>query len=384
MFLTELSLSDFLSFGVFPTTVNLGPLNVFIGPNGSGKSNLIESIDLLRSLPRDLAAFSRRNGGISDMLHNGDPEAKPEIQASFQLVNGTQLNYKMKMGAVQQRLEVLDERIERVPQPGESKSQLYFGFENSRPVISVGNKMRKLQREDVSSDQSILAQRKDPESYPELTELSEQLGRIAIYRDWTFGKSGPGRQPQKADLPNNFLLEDFSNLAVILNRLKLNLKVKSELLAEIHRFSGRFTDFNVSFSGNQVQLLLQDDSWSVPAHRLSDGTIRYLCLLAILLDPIPPPLICIEEPELGMHPDTIARLAKLMQSASQRTQLIVTTHSDILIDALSAAPESVVISELRDGRTMFWRLEKEKLKSYLEENGLGYLWLRGDLGGTIH
>ena len=384
MFLRELSSSDFLSFGAGGTWLEFRPLTVIIGPNGSGKSNLIEAIDLLRSLPKDLATFARRSGGIQDLLHNGDPQATPRFKATFSLrSHGSDLVYILKLGSVQQRLEVLDERLESSrPIAGHAKNSLYFGFENGRPMLTVGKKERRLQREDILPDQSIMAQRKDPESYPELTQLGEQLASIRIYRNWTFGRAAPARQPQQADLPSDSLLEDFSNLALVLNRLKLNVKVKDNLLKEIYRFSGRFHDLTVSVSANQVQLFLQDSDWSVPAHRLSDGTVRYLCLLSILLHPDPPPLICIEEPELGMHPDTIAHLGKLLKEASTRTQLVVTTHSDILIDALSDTPESVVVSEIRDGKTFFWRLEPDKLQEWLKEKGLGQVWLSGEIGGT--
>jgi len=77
--------------------------------------------------------------------------------------------------------------------------------------------------------------------------------------------------------------------------------------------------------------------------RLSDGTLRYLCLLTILCHPAPPPLICIEEPELGLHPDILPEVAKMLVDAASRTQLIVTTHSDILVDCLSDHPEAIVV-----------------------------------------
>ena len=120
----------------------------------------------------------------------------------------------------------------------------------------------------------------------------------------------------------------------------------------------------------------------MPATRLSDGTLRYLCLLAILCDPDPPPVICIEEPELGLHPDILPKLADLLIEASQRTQLIVTTHSDILVDAMTDRPEAVVVCEKHNGCTRMRRLGKDKLAVWLEQYRLGQLWLKGELGGT--
>jgi predicted ATPase len=92
--------------------------------------------------------------------------------------------------------------------------------------------------------------------------------------------------------------------------------------------------------------------------------------------------MCIEEPELGLHPDVLPTLAGLLKEASQRTQLIVTTHSDVLMDAMSDTPESVVVAERGDNGTTLTRLNADKLKPWLEKYRLGQLWTRGDIGGT--
>jgi predicted ATPase len=134
--------------------------------------------------------------------------------------------------------------------------------------------------------------------------------------------------------------------------------------------------------GGSVQVFFTEGDFSIPATRLSDGTLRYLCLLAILCDPTPPPLICIEEPELGLHPDILPKMADLLVAASERTQLIVTTHSDILVDALTERPETVVVCEKHDGQTEMRRLKKDELAKWLDKYRLGQLWIDGQLGGT--
>ena len=115
---------------------------------------------------------------------------------------------------------------------------------------------------------------------------------------------------------------------------------------------------------------------------MSDGTLRYLCLLAILCDPEPPALICIEEPELGLHPDILPKLAEYLVAASKRTQLIVTTHSDILIDAMTERPEVVLVCEKHNGCTKIRRLDQNELKVWLNKYRLGELWIKGQIGGT--
>jgi predicted ATPase len=115
---------------------------------------------------------------------------------------------------------------------------------------------------------------------------------------------------------------------------------------------------------------------------MSDGVVRWLALLAILLNPDPPPLVCLEEPELGLHPDMIHELAKLLIDASSRMQLIITTHSDRLIEEFTEMPESVIVCEKENGATTLRRLSEERLSAWLKEYSLGELWTKGELGGT--
>jgi predicted ATPase len=228
----------------------------------------------------------------------------------------------------------------------------------------------------------ILAQLRDPENSPELTALAEAYDRIRIYREWAFGRNTIFRQPQKADLRNDVLEEDFSNLGLILNRLRRDPKAKQAILQGLRNLYDGFSDFDVIVEGGTVQVFFTEGEFPIPATRLSDGTLRYLCLLAILCDPDPPPLIGIEEPELGLHPDLMPTLADLLIDASRRCQLVVTTHSDILVDALSESPESIVVCEKHQGQTTMRRLDADELKPWLEKYRLGGLWTRGHIGGT--
>jgi predicted ATPase len=116
---------------------------------------------------------------------------------------------------------------------------------------------------------------------------------------------------------------------------------------------------------------------------MSDGTLKFLALLAALLEPKPPPLMCIEEPELGLHPDALQMVAEVLVEASQGTQLIVTTHSEALVDALTDYPESVLVCERDfDNGTQMKRVPKKKLKLWLERYKLGELWRKGEIGGS--
>jgi predicted ATPase len=194
------------------------------------------------------------------------------------------------------------------------------------------------------------------------------------------------RRPQKADLPNDLLEPDCSNLGLVLNRLQEDLTLKRRLIQELQALYAGIEDYYVKIDGGTVQVFFQENIQGrivpMPATRLSDGTLRYLCLLAILCHPSPPPLVCIEEPELGLHPDVLPQLAQLLKEASERTQLIVTTHSDVLVDAMTDQPDVVLIAEKGECGTTLTRLDKDQLQPWLEKYRLGQLWTRGDLGGT--
>ena len=120
----------------------------------------------------------------------------------------------------------------------------------------------------------------------------------------------------------------------------------------------------------------------IPAARISDGTLRYLALLAILCDPAPPNLICLEEPEMGLHPDLIHVIAKAIRYASERTQVIATTHSVSLVDDFTDSPESIVVCEKIDGSTELRRLDPVEMAPWLEKYRLGELWTSGEIGGN--
>jgi predicted ATPase len=151
------------------------------------------------------------------------------------------------------------------------------------------------------------------------------------------------REPCDAGLPNEYLEEDGANLGVVLDRLLALPLVKRQVLDSLRTFYGDAIDLRTSVEGGKVQTRLEERhlKTTIPLVRMSDGTIRWLALLAILLNPDPPPLVCIEEPELGLHPDMIHELAKLLIDASSRMQLIITTHSDRLIEEFTEMPESV-------------------------------------------
>ncbi|MDE2812955.1 MAG: AAA family ATPase [Gemmatimonadota bacterium] len=406
MLIRRIRQTNLLSFGPDSGGLELKRLNVLIGPNGSGKSNLLEGIDILRSAPRDLAAPIREGGGIHDWIWRGKSESTAYIEAIVENPQGPQaLRYRLGLAERGQRFELIEERIENEQSDeGHEEPYIYYNQKGGQafitykdetglgPTVEASVKTKypnvrlrlgryDLRPEEVKLDQSILSQRKDPD-LPELMYLGEELSRIRIYREWSLGRESPLRLPQKADLPDDFLQEDGKNLALVLNSFHGKPVVKRRLLDALSKFYEGITDFHVKIQGGTVQLFLQEGDVVIPATRLSDGTLRYLCLLAVLCHPEPPPLICIEESELGLHPDILPTVSKLLLEASERSQLIVTTHSDMLVDALTNEWWSIVVCEKHDGQTVMRRLDEEKMAAWLEDYRLGELWSSGEVGGN--
>lgn len=385
--LSQLRLDGFLSFAPESEPIELEPLNVLIGPNGGGKSNLIEAIELLRATSHDVAQCIRDGGGVGEWLWKGRPTSAPatvEAVVDEGTPTGRPLRYRLEFAAVAERLEVLDEAVEEMePGPGEHDVYFYYRFQRGHPAMNVsGQGQRHLQRESLRPDQSVLAQRKDPDQYPEVTWVGRRFSDFSTFREWTFGRYGGLRAPQPADLPDTRLLPDCANLALILNQIEHRGGPEfNDLLA---RFLPRFERMSTLISGGRVQFFLHERGLGspIPATRLSDGTIRFVAILAALLAPAPPPLLCMEEPELGLHPDAVALVADLLREASQRTQLVVTTHSDALVSALTTGVEAVVTCENEGQGTVLKRLEAAALGEWLQDYQLGDLWRMGELGAN--
>jgi predicted ATPase len=383
----RLTLRNFLSFGAESSGIELEALNVFIGPHGSGKSNLIEAISLMRAAPKELSEVTRKGGGAAEWIWKGARRGEAMVESVFgKSGDPFHLRHLIAFDADAGKFTIQDERVENNEHfdPAQTPPPDYFYRRNGgRPLVMSPIGVWGWLANEVETDRSILVLLRDPKNYPALSWLASNYEKIRIYREWTFGRSAVFRVPQRTDLRTDLLEEDFSNLGLYLSRWKTRFPAaKRELLSRLKDLYEGIDDFDVSIEGGAVQVYFMERDFVIPATRLSDGTLRYLCLLAILCDPEPPPLICIEEPELGLHPDILPKLADLLRAASGRTQIIVTTHSDILVDAMTETPEAVVVCEKVDGQTRMERLKREDLAAWLEKYRLGQLWIQGQIGGT--
>lgn len=401
---------NLLSFGPNTEPIEVRRLNILIGSNGSGKSNLIEAIRLLHFLPdKDPWRVVLNTGGVGEWLWKGPKGGSSmcSLGASFSIGD----DYQASRGLATERFDFnlsLEDSAASFRVKGES---LLFRDKGSGSSGRYSFKRTGSEGELIPTpedwvfdpeartafplvpDRSIFSQLASPSvgasglglRIPEVFLAAEFLESFNFYQDWEFGVDCAPRDPQPVGQSIDRLEEDGVNLAQMLAYYRDHHKGVFERLNEmVARFYEPAQSVSVPLISTHLEIRLEEKGgFSTPALRLSDGMLRWLYLLGILLNPAPAPVTCIDEPELGLHPDILPTLSDLLRDASTRTQLIVTTHSSTLIDAFSEPEdaESVCVTEKVDGSTLIRRLKAEELSVWLKDYSLGSLWTSGQVGG---
>ena len=374
--LRSLTLHNVLSFGA-EAKVELGPLNVLIGPNGCGKSNLLDVVALLKAAATTDLSDEFRGGG-ADWPWKGGAANLPKMRVASEwrgARSGELCRHEM---AVQvEKTGAYSIVSETAGHPDHAPADMRP--KDIEPGVS-------LLQPHVNS--AVVAG--DPTPDLNRWTISAILTDIGIYRSRYVGRVGklnPLRCPSRADIPNGRLREDLDNFAVVLKRVYNDAACRvavDENAREFNEDARGFRFVNVAKGAadkNAVAVALEEAGGRVIlAPRMSDGMLNWLFLLTVLLDPKPPVLVCIDEPETGLHPDMLPTLAEMLIDASKRMQLIVTTHSDMILDCFTDMPEAVVVCDKVDGVTQMKRLCAEDFHEWKEE-GLGMAWISGAIGG---
>ena len=391
----SIRLDGFLSFAPGSDPIELRALNVVIGPNGSGKSNLIEAFEFIRRLPtpHDFDAFMRQGGLVSDWIWKDTRCAKATVELVMMDEHDRRTRYAAGIANTGQNiLGFVDESFETIPVAPDDVPFSYFHSDGNDIVVAtkfIGPNgpapdyaPHRLTRNHIRTVHSLIAQHHERDSYPDIRSLAERFASIETFREWRFGSNSPLRSAQHPSMPTDGLLPDQSNLAMMVQELQ-HQGTLDALYPYLKRFLPRFDRLSTRLSGASILLYMHEENVSspTPATRMSDGTLRFIALLLLLLGPRRPGLICIDEPELGLHPDAVTILADVFVEVSAHTQLIVTTHSDALVSALTEQGDCVMVCEHREG-TLLDRVDPEKLRHWLDRYRLGDLWRMGKLGGN--
>lgn len=362
--LDEITIEGFKSIASIQK-LKLRPINVVIGPNGAGKSNLIGVFSFLHSLREGrLQDYVRRSGGAEQVLHFGSKvTSEIVIHVSF-------------LGGENQYRVVLKPTDDDSLYPSYEKVMFWDKAHYAKPY-----------------DESLLPADNGREagiSNPRLVRtpswVRARLGSWRIFHVHDSSASSPLRKTAQLH-DNGFLRPDGSNLPAFLYLLQHKHEEAYHLIRRtVQQVAPFFDDFVLRpdpLNEDSIRLAWRhkESDQYFGAATLSDGTLRFIALSALLLQPISlrPSVVLVDEPELGLHPSAITLLASLIQQASAQTQVIVSTQSPVLLDHFE--PEDVLVANRVNDGTVLERLDSSRLEGWLEDYSLGQLWEKNELGG---
>ena len=346
--------------------LRLGPINVLIGPNGSGKSNFIGAFSFLRAVRNELLReYASRAGGADAILHFGS-KVTPKLRMHVSFGGGGNYQYVITLAATD--ADMLS--------PSEEEC---IEIRDGTPLTigSLGG----------YGPEAWISQR-DPHNLE--GEIGRQVRKhLDGWRVYHFHDTGPTSPIKKtADVDDNrFLRADGANLAAFLHYLSHKHRNSYDLIRRIIRLVAPFFDDFVlqpqALNKHKIRLEwrhLESDAY-FDASSLSDGSLRFMALATLLLQPatLRPSVILLDEPELGLHPYAITMLASLVKQASVETQIVLSTQSSLLLDHFE--PDDVLVADRVAGATELRRLDARKLERWLKDYSLGQLWRKNELGG---
>jgi predicted ATPase len=359
----------------------LRPLNVLIGPNNGGKTNFLDFFAFLSEAAHEqLQDAIARRGGFHSLVFAGyaDPKNQKlfwEIQCETPIVENPRISYKTTLTSTLSFPP--GTKVEEESLGGQDLGVRKRPFSDLEKILA-GHKI--LEKPKLKEEELVIAQ--------EPKELVEFMFRDYM-RSWTIyefstAENSPLRREQslKADIR---ISPTGDNLASVLHNLREQGQYReayNEIIKTLKAAFPAFKDLHFPSGGGEGKIIIRWEEGfrrDFSANVLSDGVLKFLCLATLLLSSDPPDIICIDEPEIGLHPGLIGLVAEMLVAASEKTQLIVATHSPQLITHLK--PEDVVVVERENGATVLKRLPAEQLQSWLRDFTLGELWLTGVIGG---
>jgi len=392
MAIQELEVKAYRSFQEI--TWRPGRLNLLVGPNGSGKSNLLRLLELISNVAQGrMAAALKESGGMVPLLwdhratsfgwklridpvDHGRDRVKDAISLEFELENIPRTSsYQIAKDSLGNWVEF---------DQGLQKSPLWIFQRDVRRAMVYDQQAKKLVRfDEPDPNESLLAQISDARTNPIPTHTRRFLEGWRIYHDVHVERGSGMRSPATTQYVK--LVEpDGSNLVSVLHTMYTSDREFKRRIDEGMRagFGDQFEELVFQpAAAQQIQLAVQWRSSKDPhaGQDLSDGTLRFLFLLTVFASPEPATLIAIDEPEVGLHPSMLPIVAEYAAEAAERTQVVMTSHSPVFLDAFSRVQSEVTLLHWEDGRSRLFGLTPETLSKWLEQYRLGELFTSGEL-----
>lgn len=358
--LEKLTIKNFKS--IRDQTLALGSLNVFIGGNGSGKSNLIQVFRFLREIVnQNLAAYTGTKGGADSLLYFGR-KCSPEMSFFLEFGEGHISNaYRVVLGGTDDDDFVISNEIAFYH---DKKAYPHKPFEKHVTSFSKESKLKQVGH--------ICA-----------TQVMRDLDSYRIYHFHDTSDTAAVKGTVEVE-DNRVLRSQAENLAAFLYWMQL---MKPDHYANVQdtvrQIAPFFEEFRLApraLDASKIRLEWKEKGSDAyfNASSFSDGTLRFICLATLLLQPDLPAVILLDEPELGLHPAAVTLLADLLSSAATRTQVLVATQSVTLVNQFE--PECVWTVDREDKQSVFRHLKGEDMTAWLDDYALGELWEKNVLG----
>ncbi len=393
----SIRLKNFFSFSSLTTELN--EINALIGINGSGKSNFLKAISLLKAVVVE--------GGLSDLVINqwGGFDAvcfsgktdhpNPRIELEFEFDKDVlsrfgytfyePVFYQIRLYKVPSTQNFSIEELFYKKNENGKMGYIYIKMVNGKGFVreSINNEQVTVEYQLDDTMNSILSQLVDKDRYYHIFALREAIKSIAVYSYFDTSINSAIRKPG-AFTSAIRLMSDGSNLPQLLNRIKINNKSDYNAIKQAFiNVNPKYTDFDYNIMGTNIELMLEEAMLNRSVHvtHISDGTLRFLCLLAVICNSHHGALICIDEPEVGLHPDMIYEIMKAVKSHQSDTQFIISTHNENVLNQFSV--DDVLVCEKNDtNATTLTLFRDEEFKQWAASYATGRLWRNGDLGGN--
>lgn len=324
--------------------LELKPINVLIGANGAGKSNFISFFSLLRTAYDGELNSYVAGRGIDTILHNGR-KATPNLYTKLSFENGTN-SYEFNLKVENKTFVV--------------QSELLWYNQNDWQIANAQTELKVKNRSDYKA-----------------IYINKYLAGLKVYHFHETGVNSPFNDDCNV-IDNRSLQSKAGNLAAFLYRLKMEEEVAYKRIVKVvQSIAPYFKDFDLQPNGDKIFLAWRDKYSEnlYGATDLSDGTIRFIALTTLFLQPTPPSVIIIDEPELGLHPFAISKLAGLVKSYARQEnkQVILSTQSVELVNCFSA--DEIITVDNMAGETKLSRLQDAELKEWLNNDYMiGDMW----------
>ena len=399
----SIELEYFFSFGKTQTIILNPDTNILIGINGSGKSNFIKIIQLLYEgvVGKDglETLINKKWSGFSGLVNNSEENIET-VKISYEfdknvvksVLNGKGHHfsenpiYEIKIHKLGTTNYYFSENIYTKSTQADNISPFtYLNVSHGRGIISTRQEQKiKLKQATFKENELVLRQISEPDRFFPLFTLQKAIEQIAVYNAFDTSPNSTIRQlsPYYSEQK---LLPNGENLTYLLNYLNTHHTFQYDKINELlNKINRNFKSLAFQTIGSKTLLALKEKNLhrAINAEHISDGTLRFLLLLSIFYNPNRGKIICIDEPETGLHPDMIQTVCEGIRYASQNgTQMIVATHSPLLLNAFDL--EDLKIFEKDDKNSTFVSNKtEENFPEWEGEFLVGQMWLRGQIGGV--